>query len=151
MKSNQLIIALFMVLTISCKTEPNIEKQILVKPVEIEKTDVAELKLNNGEKWLANAETHEGIYTMNSIIKTFKNGEEKNYRLLGEHLSEQSSYIIKNCTMKGEPHDQLHVVLVPMLDEITIFKESDNDREASIALMRLENLIVEYFNHFEIK
>jgi len=151
MKSNQLIIALLTVLTISCKTEPNKEKQIVAKPVEIEKTDNAELKLNDGKKWLANIETHEGIYNMNSIIKTFKNGQEKNYSTLGEQLSEQSSYIIKNCTMKGESHDQLHVVLVPMLDEITIFKESDSDNEASIALMRMENLIVEYFNYFEIK
>jgi hypothetical protein len=150
MRSKHLSIALLAAMVISCKTEPDIEKQI-IKPIEIEKTADVQLKLNDGKKWLANTETHEGITNMESIIKTFKNGHEKNYRRLGEDLSKQSSYVIKNCTMKGESHDQLHAVLVPMLDEITIFKEADIDQEASIALKRLENLIVKYYNHFDIK
>jgi len=151
MTPKHVIIAILTVIMMSCKTEPDKVKKIVVKPIDIEKTADVQLKLNDGEKWLANKETHEGISNMESIIKTFKNGQEKNYRRLGEDLSKQSSYVIKNCTMKGEPHEQLHVVLVPMLDEITIFKESDIDQEASIALKRLENLIVKYYNHFEIK
>ena len=44
-------------------------------------------------------------------------------KLLGEALSKETSYIIKSCDMKGEPHDQLHLVLVPILEEITDLKD----------------------------
>ena len=65
-------------------------------------------------------------YVSNSIISNFKSNTTEDYFALGEALSEQTSTIIKKCSMKGEPHNQLHVVLVPMLDEISILKESKN-------------------------
>jgi hypothetical protein len=65
-------------------------------------------------------------------------------------LSKQTGYIIKNCTMTGEPHDQLHVVLVPMLDEISVLRETDSDLDAQKALKSLQNLIKTYYNYFKI-
>ena len=51
--------------------------------------------------------------------------------------------------MKGEPHDQLHVVLVPMLDEISILKESKDIGEKNKAFQKLKLLIRSYFSHFK--
>jgi CRISPR/Cas system CSM-associated protein Csm2 small subunit len=51
--------------------------------------------------------------------------------------------------MTGEPHDQLHVVLVPMLDEISIMRESKNDKESENALINLKDLIQAYYEYFK--
>lgn len=107
------------------------------------------MKLNNGEKWIPNNETHEGVRNMDSIIKAIKTVKNKDYSLLGGTLSLQTNYIIEKCDMKGESHDQLHVVLVPMLDDITVLKDADINK-FKIALENLEGLIKIYFNHFKL-
>lgn len=87
---------------------------------------------------------------MDSIIKNFKSNSNKDYFALVEALSEQTSTIIKKCSMKGEPHNQLHVVLAPMLDEISALKESKNKVTSQKVLQQLEGLIADYFKHFTI-
>ena len=52
--------------------------------------------------------------------------------------------------MKGDAHDQLHVVLVPMLDEISILKASENNKESEIALRKLQHFIDDYFAYFKL-
>lgn len=133
----------------SCVDE---SKKNKVPPVsdslEIDLLDTLQLRLNHGDKWMVNDETHVGISKMDSIIKSFKLNSQKDYVVLGKNLSNQTSFVIKNCTMKGESHDQLHVVLVPMLDEISILKEIGNDSEEALHI--LESLIAEYFEYFKL-
>lgn len=149
MKRKYAIIILLLAVVFSCKTENKKENDKLNETQKISLTDSEQLKLNNGEKWIANIETHEGVKNMDSIIKAFKTVTNKDYNLLGESLSQQTSYIIKKCNMKGEPHDHLHVVLVPMLDDITVLKDADKDK-SKLALENLEGLIKKYFNHFKL-
>jgi hypothetical protein len=70
------------------------------------------------------------------LLKLQKN---RDYSLLVETLSRQTNYIIEKCDMKGESHDQLHVVLVPMLDDITVLKDADINK-SKLALENLEGL-----------
>ncbi|WOD45285.1 hypothetical protein [Hwangdonia lutea] len=142
MKTKALTIVLILITTISCKNETKTEAMSGV--------DNLELTLNNGEKWIANVETDKGVKSMDSIIAVFKKEKDKDYNTLGENLSKQTSYIIKNCTMEGESHDQLHVVLVPMLDEISALKESNNTANPEASLVNLEQLIDAYFSHFKL-
>ena len=85
---------------------------------------------------------------MDSILRVFRSDSTKDYVALANALSQQTSVIIKKCSMTGEPHDQLHVVLVPMLDEISKLKESEPDALPEKALHQLEILIAAYFKHF---
>ena len=135
----------FVITITSCKYT---SKEASSNTPEISVEETATLKLNNGEKWIANIETHDGVKNMDSILKVFKLGSVKDYAALGNDLSQQTSVIIKKCSMKGEPHDQLHVVLVPMLDEISIIKESESEALSEKALHKLEALITDYFKHF---
>jgi CRISPR/Cas system CSM-associated protein Csm2 small subunit len=112
--------------------------------------DTLKLKFDDGKKWIANIETHQGIQQMDSIISAFKDSKSKDYKTLGDNLSKQTSYVIKNCSMKGEPHDQLHVVLVPMLDEVSILKDHKDTTTSKAALNQLEQLITAYFKYFEV-
>lgn len=142
-----IIIVLFFM---SCKNETHKNNSNTTKVEEVTVEESIKLKLDNGQKWIANEETHIGIKNMDSIIKAFKSEANKDYILLGGALSKQTSFVIKNCTMKGEPHDQLHEVLVPMLDEISILRESESKDESENALGKLESLIKNYFNYFKI-
>jgi len=137
-------------LLLNCKNEHQNVNSKSIEKNEITLLDTLQLKLNNGYKWVANKETHIGIKNMDSIIKRFHNESNKNYVSLGEALSKQTSFVIKNCTMQGEPHDQLHVVLVPMLDEISTLKEEVNKGKTEKALQTLEALISDYFEYFKL-
>lgn len=151
MKRINLLAILLLLLVTNCKDaqkENSIDAAEDVKEILV--LDSLELKFDDGDKWLANLETHEGVKLMDSIITVFKKENKEDYVVLGDDLSKQTSYIIKNCSMKGEPHDQLHVVLVPMLDEISILREQTNAAESKAALDRLEQLISSYFKYFKV-
>ena len=150
MKTKFILLTVLAVFFLNCKNKTENEISNSSKDKEETVNESAKLILNNGQKWIANNETHIGIENMNSIIKAFKPDANKDYMALGESLSKQTSFVIKNCSMKGEPHDQLHVVLVPMLDEISILKDSKNIDDLEHALNKLETLINDYFAHFKV-
>ncbi len=146
MKTRIFALIIFTLFFSSCKNGEN--KKSIETPINI---DLSELKLDNSKKWIANLETHDGVKNMDAIIKGFQSKTDKNYTKLGEALSKETSVIIKKCSMKGEPHDQLHVVLVPMLDEISTLKETDiNSKTKQGSLEKLEFLIKKYFDHFSL-
>jgi len=105
------------------------------------------LTLNNNEKWIANKETHIGMSNIDSILKNNSFSEGK---LLGNALSKETSIIIKSCNMTGEAHDQLHIVLVPILEEIIELKETDKIEDSKSTLVELEALVDTYFSHFKL-
>jgi len=149
MKIKYLLLLMFALAIVACNDSKKV-KLNTSETKEISLLDTLQLKLNQGNKWLVNPETQGGVEKMNTIIKAFKADNNKDYNALGKKLAKQTSYIIKNCNMVGEPHDQLHVVLVPMLDEISTLKEAENNTEAEAALTRLEDLIKDYFVHFKL-
>ena len=152
MKKLNILITLILIVSFSsCKKETQKSVPNISETEEISLLDTLTLKFDNGEKWVANIETQIGVIKMDSIINTFKTDGNEDYASLGETLSEQTSFIIKSCNMTGEAHDQLHVVLVPMLDEISILKEATTAEDRKSALNELENLIEGYFSHFRIQ
>ncbi|WP_417871027.1 hypothetical protein [Winogradskyella sp.] len=105
------------------------------------------LTLNNGKQWVVNQETHIGMKRIDSILKTETSIDTKT---LGNVLSKETSYIIKSCNMKGEAHDQLHIVLVPILEEITDLKDEENDTAKAQKIKRLKLLVAKYFEFFKV-
>ncbi len=149
MKLKLLIISILILCAFSCRKETQKSIPNPTEPEKISLLDTLTLKLNNGEKWAANLETHIGVTQMDSIIKTFKSGSQKDFAVLGNALSQQTGMIIKKCNMKGEPHEQLHLVLLPMLDEISALTELGTETPSEKVLQELENLIAVYFKHFK--
>lgn len=149
-KSKIIIVIILIGSFSSCKKETQNSLSNTREIEEISLLDTLTLKLDNGKKWIVNNETQIGINKMDSIIKAFHNGVEKDYLKLGKDLSIQTGYIIRSCNMQGEAHDQLHVVLVPMLDKISVLKETNNKKESEIALRYIEELIGDYFKHFKL-
>ncbi|MBB5266916.1 hypothetical protein [Algibacter amylolyticus] len=135
--SNSVLLIMIILSFHSCKsnnTEP--------KAIKLEG-----LKLNNSKKWIANEETHIGMKRIDSILT---NNTATNGIVLGDILSKQTSYIIKSCDMEGEAHDQLHVVLVPMLEEITNIKDEHNRLKLEQKINHLKSLTDTYFEYFKL-
>ena len=152
MNKFKILITIILFISFSgCKKEAQKIEVNNTETEEISLLDTLTLKLNNGKKWVANNETQIGILKMDSIISAFNTDKNEGYFSLGKSLSKQTSFIIKSCDMTGEAHDQLHVVLIPMLDEISILKESTNTEESKSALNELEALIESYFSHFHVE
>ncbi len=149
MRHNLFAFLLIFAFVFACKNKSEKLIPISSNNENISLLDTLTLRLNNGEKWIVNNATQVGILKMDSIITSYRSNKEDDFLELGQNLSKQTSFIIKSCDMTGEAHDQLHVVLVPMLDEISILKESENAEESKKALVELESLIEAYFNHFE--
>lgn len=104
-------------------------------------------------KWQANPETAEGMLMIKQIVKNFwETAEEnRNYAMTGQELSYQTDYIIKNCNMKGEDHDQLHLVLEPLLKEISVVVNAASYEEADKSLKEIEKLVTQFEEKFEVK
>lgn len=142
MKKINLSIALIVIIFMSfysCKNENN--KANVEAEIQLEG-----LTLNNNEKWIANDETHIGMKRIDSILK---NNTSTDGKVLGNALSKETSYIIKSCDMEGEAHDQLHVVLVPILEEITDIKDIENSKELEKKTKYLSRLVSTYFKFFK--
>jgi len=135
--SNSVILIMILLNCYSCKNNTTKHQAIQLEG----------LTLNNNEKWIANEETHIGMKRIDSILK---NHTSTSGKILGDVLSKQTSYIIKSCDMEGEAHDQLHVVLVPILEEITDIKDLENASDIDKKVTTLKRLTATYFQYFKI-
>ena len=107
------------------------------------------VSLDNTKLWQANLETTEGIKRMQNIMYSFSDKDGKtSYALLKEDLEAEFTNIFQKCTMKGEPHIQLHNYLKPM---IGIFEglESSDLKTCKTNFKAMENHLAGYANYFE--
>ena len=151
-KANFLILVIMAtILIVSCNNEKN-KKQEIAKPVQTEEeTHESEgvLKLNNGDLWMANAETTEGIEQMKQLIANFNDTENMEaYAELKTKLEAEFGTIISKCTMTGEAHDQLHNYLLPMKP---LFKDlaAEDLETRKAALEKLTKHLSEYSAYFK--
>jgi len=149
-KANFLILALLAtILVVSCNQN---KKKEVVAPVQTEEeTHESEgvLKLNNGDLWMANAETSEGIEKMTQLIANFTDTENMEaYSELKTTLETEFGTIISKCTMTGEAHDQLHNYLLPMKP---LFKDlaAEDLATRKAGLEKLTKHLSEYSAYFK--
>ena len=107
-----------------------------------------EIKLDNGKKWQANSETNEGVLKMQNSIKDFSSNTLEGYYELAEKLNVDKNYVIKNCTMKGDSHDNLHVWLLPLIAKLDALSEANTIEEAAKLKQSIEENINEYADYF---
>lgn len=105
------------------------------------------LRLDNSKKWKANKATDVGMGNMQQLLADFEASATKNYKSLGESLQAEANTIIRKCTMTGEAHDQLHLVLNPMLGAINRLATGDG---GSSEVEALKKHLGDYRSHFEL-
>lgn len=151
------LIATTTIFMISCgsKTESKDEhsKSEEVKKLEEVKDDTHESEgihsLNNGSLWSANVETTTGINNMINLMSSFsKNESIDDYAKLKDNLEAEFNMILKECTMKGESHNQLHNFLVPMKEMFEGIGSSDLEI-CKTNFDTLNKHLTEYTNYFK--
>ena len=95
----------------------------------------AEPNLVEGRKWKANEATHTGMAELQKLLDDFAASGAGDHRALGRSLQARTDVILQECTMTGEPHHQLHLLLAPMLRSIQLLA-SGRGRDAEVALLR---------------
>ncbi|MBK5193738.1 MAG: hypothetical protein JJE07_11110 [Flavobacteriaceae bacterium] len=134
------------------KEETTITEQTAVEHKEKSHGDqnnwMSQIQLDNGSKWKANIETTEGLQAMSSRIAEDESNSIKNYKQLASDLNDLKNKIIKECTMEGESHDNLHVFLVPLADKIEALGEVNSVHEGAVITRDIREHLEVYYNYF---
>ncbi|MBL1279808.1 MAG: hypothetical protein COA33_006030 [Fluviicola sp.] len=150
MKKTTLIFTIaFGSLMVSCSGETNIEKGNSKQEKELPTSKVNELTLDNGEKWESNAETYQGMTELRTLLENFNGETLEDYHLLGDKSNEQTAFIISNCSMKGAAHDQLHFVLLPILENKDNLISAETIESAEIEFSKLDENVESFFTFFK--
>lgn len=146
-------------LVASCKDKP--KEDNATKKNDIERTEqhtesnavdkdwMKEIQLNDGAKWNANPETNEGVAKMQAVIKAVNPKDLKDYHAIADALNKEKNYIIKECSMKGPSHDNLHVWLLPLIEKIDNLKEAKTLDEAQQVYKSIQQNVNVYNTYFE--
>lgn len=102
------------------------------------------IEMNNGSKWKANNKTNKGVEKMQNSIKTQPTNSLEDYYKLAEQLNDDKNYVVRNCTMNGDSHDNLHVWLMPLIKKIEALSEVKKIEEA----LKLKHSIEENINAY---
>lgn len=107
------------------------------------------LSLNNGERWMANAETTEGVNNMILLMDSFSDTESvAAYAELSKELKNEFQLIFEKCTMTGESHNQLHHFLVPIKGWMKQMNSTELD-SCKKSYSALKSHLKEYQKFFE--
>ncbi len=113
----QIALALFISITTTSCNQPSENNETTTSKVEEHQDHNEGLQLDDGKRWIANAETTDGINNMIALLDSFSEKENlAAYGKLSEDLQSEFNLIIQKCTMKGESHNQLHNFILPMKD-----------------------------------
>lgn len=161
MKRTAILLSAFSLLLVSCKEtkkEVPVEPEATTETVdhdnhagETQESDnawVNDIVLNNGIKWQANQETTDGVMTMLSLINESKLNATEDYQKLGDGLNEVKNTVVKECTMKGASHDNLHVWLHPLIEKIELLQNTGSVEEGAKLTSNIKEHLEGYYEYF---
>lgn len=164
-----LILAMSLLALVSCKdskkedhvTEHKTQKDVAKEAVSHEEheTDqvnavlnnnwMDEIQLNNGDKWLADIKTTKGVNTMLKLISESKTETVEDYVILANKLNDRKNILIKECTMTGSSHDNLHVFLHPLIEKIDVLLKTKTIGEGAETLKSITDNLNAYKSYFK--
>lgn len=160
-KKTTLILFLSATFVSGCKQPPKEQKTVPHNPNQIRAeedtptTSVAdsgwtnEIQLDHQTRWSANPETTIGVTKMLRTIQNYKGGTVSEHRKLGNELNEMKNYIVKECTMTGPSHDNLHIWLHPLIKKIEALQKVDDKKTGIQLIQDIEHHVTRYHDFFE--
>lgn len=150
------IFIILLIVTVSCKNSDKQEEVKNPSGTVNEKAETGlstqlmdEIQLNNGSKWEANIETTEGVEKMQELLKTQTTSSIIEYHLLASKLNDVKNELVKECTMKGASHDNLHLWLYPLIEKINTLSNVDKLNEAAKIKQSVEDNLNNYSTYFQ--
>lgn len=110
---------------------------------------IADLKLNNGQKWAMDTHTRELIQQMHETTAKATISSPKDGQKIGATLDHQLHTLMQGCTMTGPAHDQLHLFLSEFMPAVSALKATESNDEAQEKIDRLKAMLMTYDEHFE--
>lgn len=109
-----------------------------------------EMKLDeDGSLWKANLESTIGISKMKRLVSESLALKVLNQKEVSKHLAKEQNEIIKNCSMKGASHDNLHIYLQSIGEKIDKLAYIENERMARIIIKKIDKQLSEYSDYFK--
>ncbi|MEO8932714.1 MAG: hypothetical protein ABI295_00275 [Xanthomarina sp.] len=167
MKKTILSIAMLAFILTSCnnsKKEEQAEEQILQDEIEVVAHDnhgqdhaslvlnnnwMDDIQLDNGDKWLANIETTDGVNDMLKLISENKTETVEDYLSLANKLNDRKNTLVKECTMDGPSHDNLHVFLHPLIEKIAVLLKTETTEAGAETLKSITDNLNAYTTYFK--
>jgi len=163
MKKITIITLLLSILLISCgeiKKEDKIiettvnetkhEKEKVVKVEnQINNDWIQIIKLNDSKKWEANIETTKGVNMMLNQINKRNPNTVQDYLDLANKLNAQKNTLVKECTMTGPSHDNLHIFLHPLIEKINALLKTTSTTEGSETTKSIKENLEAYADYFK--
>lgn len=137
MKKSTILILLMALIFTSCKNNKSQNEVLSTQWMN-------DIQLNDGKKWDANIETTEGVLKMQDILKAQNTATIEDYHELANQLNEVKNKMVKECTMEGASHDNLHIWLYPLIEKVSALAKANTLDEASA----LKNSIVDNLNAY---
>ena len=146
----------------SCKNNPNRQSSdSQSNPGQVQVEEVSpnvsvahdawtdEIQLDHGSKWLANVETTLVVSKMLTALNGFNGSSVSAYQALGDDLNELKNIIVKECTMTGPSHDNLHIWLHPLIEKIEALQNTDSKVSGVQMVQDIEQHLNGYYEFFE--
>lgn len=166
MKKTLLSIAMMAFILSSCnnKKEEAVIEQSTQEPVEVVSHEdhdthqassvlnndwMNEIQMNNGSQWAANIETTDGVNDMLKLISETKTETVEDYLGLADKLNSRKNTLVKECTMTGPSHDNLHVFLHPLIEKINVLLETKTTEEGAETLKSITDNLNAYTTYFK--
>lgn len=148
-----LAVSLMIFFAVSCDQKENVHAPVAEKENEHtshdhSKAEENSIQLNDGNRWVANAETSQGVRNMQAIVEQFeKDGKSADLAAIHEQLTLEFTTIFEKCTMTGEAHEQLHTYLIPIKELLDgISPDNAEKSKENIALLKAHlSHYTEYF------
>lgn len=108
----------------------------------------AELALNNGKKWKADAPTNQRVQKIKEMISEFEKSNAKNYHKLCTDIEPQIGALLAECKMTGEEYTALHKWLAPILAETRDLQAGDDQvvQRAYATISKQVKIYSDFFN-----
>lgn len=111
--------------------------------------DPEAIELNNGEKWIVDANMMAYIRKMENDVLSYVKAEQKDFHSLSEKLQTNLDLLTSNCTMKGKAHDELHKWLLPYIDTVNDLSKANDEAAASNTFEVIQTSFITFNAYFQ--
>jgi hypothetical protein len=119
------------------------------------KPDAASIQLNAGKKWKTDAPLRAGMTGIRKAleprISAIRLGtlKEREYAELSEQLTAQVNSIFRNCHLDPKADEQLHIVLIQIMDGAKAMKAAVGVEERQKGAFKVVGALEQYPRYFE--
>lgn len=106
------------------------------------------IQLNNNQKWLVNEEMKPYVLRGEQSVTSYLAGNRTNHVALAKELKEYNNQLIKNCTMNGKSHDELHKWLHPHLTAVDELENTTEPHQAKLKVTQIAQSYQKYHLYF---